>query len=45
LAKVLPNPDGNGFAFGEDLDSQIAKSDSVNIFTIKDDPFDDEFFT
>ena len=23
----------------------IPKSDSVNIFSIKDDPFDDDFFT
>ena len=55
LAKVIPNPaqlldgqqlqheQGQHLQVAED-EAEIPKSNSVNIFSIKDDPFDDEFF-
>jgi hypothetical protein len=53
LAKVIPNPaqllDGQQLQQHRQLQNpddafDVPKSNSVNIFSIKDDPFDDDFF-
>ena len=57
LAKVIPNPvqvldsqqvhrqQLHQLQVSGDDDFEIPKSNSFNIFSIKDDPFDDDFFS
>ena len=43
-AKVVPPSDKRESCSTDVWGESLTKSDSVNIFTIKDDPFDDDFF-